>query len=72
MIVDFSEEMALVNDIDDLLERLNILLMAGSMTDEMREILTDMHDQTINAQPSDRVAELVFLIINSPQYAVQK
>ena len=72
VIVDFSEEMALVNDIDDLLEHLNILLMAGGMTDDMHAILTDMHNETINDKPSERVAELVFLIMNSPQYAVQK
>ena len=72
VIVDFSEEIVLVNDIDDLLERLNILLMAGGMTDEMRVILTDMHNETIDAEPLERVADLVFLIINSPQYAVQK
>jgi uncharacterized protein (DUF1800 family) len=72
VIVDYSEEIALVNNVDDLLERLNILLMAGGMTDEMREILKDMHNQTIDAPPSERVADLVFLIMNSPQYAVQK
>ncbi|MBU3005549.1 DUF1800 domain-containing protein [Paraglaciecola arctica] len=72
VIVDFSEEIALVNETDDLLERLNILLMAGGMTDEMRKILSDMHDETVNAQPAERVADLVFLIMNSPQYSVQK
>lgn len=72
VIVDFSEEVALVNDTDDLLERLNILLMAGGMTDEMREILSDMHEETVNAPPAERVADLVFLIMNSPQYSVQK
>jgi uncharacterized protein (DUF1800 family) len=72
VIVDFSEELALVNDIDDLLERLNILLMAGGITNEMREILIDMHNETANSEPSERVADLVFLIMNSPQYSVQK
>lgn len=72
IIVDYSEEIALVNDTADLLERLNILLMAGGMTDEMREILTDMHKETINEKSIDRIADLVFLIMNSPQYSVQK
>ncbi|MEP1445612.1 MAG: DUF1800 domain-containing protein [Paraglaciecola sp.] len=72
VIVDFSEEVALVNETDDLLERLNILLMAGGMTAEMREILSEMHNETVNAQPAERVADLVFLIMNSPQYSVQK
>lgn len=72
VILDFSEEIALDNDIEDLLEHLNILLMAGGMTDEMREILTDMHNENVYGQPSERVADLVFLIMNSPQYSVQK
>lgn len=72
VILDFSEEIALDSEIDDLLEHLNILLMAGSMTDEMREILTDMHNENVYGQPSERVADLVFLIMNSPQYSVQK
>lgn len=72
VILDFSDEIALVNDIDDLLEHLNILLMAGGMTDEMRSVLTDMHNENIYGQPAERVADLVFLIMNSPQYSVQK
>lgn len=72
VIVDFSEEMALVDNIDDLLERLNILLLAGGMTDDMREILADLHQENSHLTAAEQVADLVFIIMNSPQYAVQK
>jgi uncharacterized protein (DUF1800 family) len=72
IVVDLTEEIALVDDIDSLLDRLNILLLAGGMTENMRTILSDVHTQTNYSQPAERVADLIFLIMNSPQYAIQK
>jgi hypothetical protein len=46
--------------------------MAGSMGESYRQILLEAHEQTENWEPADRVANLVFLIMSSPQYAVQQ
>jgi hypothetical protein len=72
ILIDLSDEIALANSPDDLLTHLNILLMAGSLSDSMREILLVGYEQTAGFEPIDRVTNLIFLIMSSPQYVIQK
>jgi uncharacterized protein (DUF1800 family) len=62
----------LANDIDALLAHLNMLLMGGTMSDEMHAILTDTYQATSNDDENSRLSNLLFLIMVSPQYTVQK
>ena len=72
--VDYSAEMALSNDPNALLDRLNLLLMSGQMSAPTRKAIVD----AVNATPADanegqlRVAFAVYLIMISPEFIVQK
>jgi uncharacterized protein (DUF1800 family) len=72
ILIDLSEEIALADSAEDLLTHLDILLMAGSMSDSMRDILRVAYEQTADFDPIDRVTNLIFLIMSSPQYVIQK
>ena len=72
ILIDLSEEVALADSSEDLLTHLDILLMAGGMSDDMRAILTTAYEQTAEFEPIDRVTNLIFLIMSSPQYVIQK
>jgi hypothetical protein len=61
-----ADPVALVDD-------LNVLLMSGSMSSEMHQILVDH----LNATPltdggTQRVLDAIYLIVTSPEGAVQK
>ena len=72
ILIDLSEEIALADNPEDLLTHLDILLMAGSMSDNMRDILITAYEQTAGFEPTDRITNLIFLIMSSPQYVIQK
>jgi hypothetical protein len=64
---------ALAADPAALLDELNLLLMAGTMSSEMRQILIDHLNATSNADGgTQRVLDAVYLIVTSPEGAVQK
>lgn len=66
---DFSDELALTQNTADLLDRLDLLMLAGKMTPIMREALTTLAAQ--QTEPRFVVAEVVHLIYISPQFALQ-
>ena len=52
---------------------LNLVLLSGSMPDEMRETLIDYDNATSSWQEDiARIKELTFLVTSSPQFAVQR
>jgi uncharacterized protein (DUF1800 family) len=55
-----------------LVDELNLVLMAGQMPTAMRNTLVTYVDGIPSSQPGSRVAEAAELIIDSPQYAVQR
>ena len=71
---DYSAEMALANDPNALVDRLNLVLMAGQMSAATRKTIAD----AVNATPADanagqrRVAFAVYLTMQSPEFIVQK
>lgn len=72
IVLNLSEEMQLVDNTHALLDRLDLLLMAGSMDDNTREVLADTLAFTQDYSAFERVTNLIFLIMSSPQYSVQK
>ncbi|MEZ6189502.1 MAG: DUF1800 domain-containing protein, partial [Planctomycetota bacterium] len=71
LILDF--ERALANAPIALVDHLNLLLMAGQMPSTMRQTLINY----VDALPFDdggnsRVAEAIFLIVSSPEFAIQR
>jgi hypothetical protein len=67
-----SSEQALAADPVALVEDLNLLLMSGSMSTEMKTIVESMVTDTDPADSRQRVLEALYLITTSPEYAVQK
>lgn len=72
VLINIDREMSLINDPDALLDRLSLLLLAGDMPADMRTILRDHINATSASNPADRVLETLYLIINSPDFAVQR
>lgn len=66
--LDLSEEIAMAGSASSLLNRLDLLLMYGSMSPRMREILTEAIQQI--EDPEERTKMAIFLISISPEYSV--
>lgn len=67
---DFSDEIALANKTEQLLSRLDLLMLAGDMGGITKEALTLLAQQ--QSEPRFVVAEVVHLIYISPEFAVQR
>ncbi|MGQ7845516.1 DUF1800 domain-containing protein [Granulosicoccus sp. 3-233] len=71
--IDISREMVLEVDFDLLLDHLDLLLLGGRMTDELRsETVQLMNQRNYNGAASQRVVEAIFLIASSPEAAIQQ
>jgi hypothetical protein len=72
--IDISEEVEIVEQdgIDALLEHLNITLAAGAMSDEALTLLANAYLEEEYQSDNDKIANLIFLIMSSPQYAIQR
>jgi uncharacterized protein (DUF1800 family) len=70
--LDLTEELALAGQMSDLLDRLDILLTGGNLSDESKQVIAEtantlaLFDQTI------AVKSAIFLTLISPDYVIQK
>lgn len=70
--VDLSEEMGLASDPAALLDHLDLLLLAGQMTPELRADIMNALD-AIDSTDTERIAETaVYLVLVSPEFVIQK
>ncbi len=68
-----SAEKTLAAAPERLVDRMNLLLMAGRMSPEMRSILvTSTYATPLADGGGDRVEDLIFLVASSSQFAVQR
>lgn len=71
--VDLARDSALAGDPAALVDRYNTLFLSGSMSQDMRQVMIDYLAATPNDNNGrDRVQEALYLILNSPEYTVQK
>lgn len=74
--LDLSVEQALAPDPDALLDHLNLLLLNGQMTPELRQIIKDHLNTAWYPDPPDgnraKAKDVISLIMMSPEYQVQK
>jgi hypothetical protein len=64
--------MDLEHDREALLDHLDMLLLGGRMSDELRSTVSQLMGSRDYANAaSQRIAEAIFLIISSPEAAVQ-
>ena len=69
---DFSEEIALIDDTDALLEHLDITLLHGQMSNELRELLyfTLTRPDVTNQSDTERTKLAIYLTVSSPEFAI--
>ncbi len=70
--IDISDEMNMVSNSDELLDHLNLLLLGGRMSSELRnEVSSLMSARDYEGSESQRVVEAIYLIASSPEAALQ-
>ncbi len=69
--IDIEREMALEPDPDALLDHLDLLLLGGNMTEALRDEARALMASRRGDQGALRTVEAIFLIITSPEAAVQ-
>ena len=70
--LDLSNEQALAVDPAQLVDYLSAVLMAGNMSPEMRTILVNAVTQIPASNVAERAKTAVYLVINSPECAIDK
>ena len=72
MFIDISEEMALADDIDGLIDLVADKLLGGTISQTLREELAGMLALIPPQETTLRAAEAVYFVASSPEYAVQR
>jgi len=70
--LNLASEQATASDPAKLVDHLNRVLMASSMSAGMRSILLNAITQIPAANPTERVRTALYLVINSPEFVVDK
>jgi uncharacterized protein (DUF1800 family) len=70
--LNLSNELAMAANPAQLVDHLNTLLMAGSMSPGMRTILINAVTQIPANNPTERTRTAIYLVINSPEFTVDK
>ncbi|MBX2883421.1 MAG: DUF1800 domain-containing protein [Granulosicoccus sp.] len=70
--IDITDEMQLEPDRDALIDHLDMLLLGGTMSEPLRaQVNALMNERSYDDAASQRVVEAIFLIVTSPEAAVQ-
>jgi uncharacterized protein (DUF1800 family) len=70
--LNISSEIAMASNPAQLVDHLNALLMAGTMSPEMRTILINAVTQIPSTNPTERARTAIYLVINSPEFTIDK
>jgi uncharacterized protein (DUF1800 family) len=70
--LNLSNEIAMAANPPQLVDHLNTLLMASNMSPAMRSVLINAVTQIPVTNPTERVRTAIYLLINSPEFAVDK
>jgi uncharacterized protein (DUF1800 family) len=70
--LNLSNEIALAANPSQLVDHLNALLMAGNMSSEMRTLLINAITQIPPNNPTERARTAIYLVINSPEFVIDK
>ena len=74
MTIDYAQfTPMLAQNVVPFIEYLDLVLLSGAMSDEMRNAMIDYDNQAKQwLDDRERIQELVFLVTGSPQFAVQR
>jgi uncharacterized protein (DUF1800 family) len=73
---DYSAYISMAGNPTQLVDALNLVLMAGSMSAQFRtqliDVATKLTDGNATTQSTERVKTVLWLMLNSPEYSIQK
>ncbi|MDJ0698463.1 MAG: DUF1800 domain-containing protein [Woeseiaceae bacterium] len=72
VLINFEEELSVADDTAALVTMVDNKLMGGTMSDTLRQEISQMVDQWGLDQPLFRAANAIFLTISSPEFAYQR
>ena len=73
IILDIGTQRALAGNPEALVANIDELMMAGQMSDSMRNVVRQLVENTpLDDNGSNRVREALYLVIASPEFAVQR
>jgi len=70
--LNLTAELTRASDPAGLVDHLNSVLMAGGMSPSMRNIMINAVTQIPSNNPTERVRTAIYLIVNSPEFVVDK
>ncbi len=70
--INLEEEIAIAADVDALIDRVANKLLAGQISDTLRQEIAGMLALIPESEPALRAAETVYFIVTSPEYAYQR
>ena len=70
--LNLSNDIALAANPSQLVDHLNTVLMAGGMSSEMRTIMINAITQIPANNPTERARTAIYLVINSPEFTIDK
>jgi uncharacterized protein (DUF1800 family) len=70
--INFEEEMAVADDIDALIDMVANKLLAGEISDTLRQEIAGMLARIPATDSAIRAAETIYFIVTSPEYAYQR
>ncbi|MGZ4967337.1 MAG: DUF1800 family protein, partial [Chthoniobacterales bacterium] len=70
--LNLANEISLASNPTNLVDHLNSLLLAGTMSSDMRNILINAVGQIPSNNPTERARTAIYLVINSPEFAIER
>ncbi len=70
--IDIDEELLLADDIDALIDRVSEKLLAGDISPMLRTEIAGMLERIPVSDSTARVAETIYFVVTSPEYAYQR
>ena len=70
--LNLAYEQSIAGNPAQLVDHLNGLLMGGTMSPAMRTIIIDAVTKTTPTNMVERVRTAIYLVVNSPEYVIQK
>jgi len=69
--IDISEEMAVADDVNAVIDMVADKLLAGEISTTLRTEMSNMIGQIPETDTAARAAEAIYLVVTSPEYAYQ-
>ena len=70
--INFEEEMAIADDVDALIDMVAGKLLAGQISDTLRQEIAGMLARVPETDTAIRAAETIYFVVTSPEYAYQR